>query len=325
MFGELEMKTIEIHHPYRKEDIPNDDVVLVLGYFDGVHRGHQKVIAEGKRIAEERGLKLALMTFNQHPSVVFDRLNEEARKPLVSARHKEQLMEKLGVDIYYVIDFTSSFARQFPQEFVDNYLVNLHAKVVVSGPDYTYGKKDIADVSHLPLYADKRFEIVTVPEFDDETGKVSSTRIRRALDSGNIPEANQLLGYRYETTGIVVHGKARGRTLGYPTANIAMSENIRIPAIGVYVTRVFVNDKWYMGMTSVGYNETFDDVEELMVEVNILDFDEDIYGEELTIQWLKRTRGMVKFNSINELIDQLRQDAEDVRNFDFTSDGLSEK
>lgn len=242
------MKIIRIHHPYEKKQIPQDDVVLVLGFFDGVHMGHQEVIESGRNLANQKKLKLALMTFNQHPSIVFQKMQAENMKYLTSLRQKERLMKSLGVDYLYEIEFTSAFAGLSPQDFVDQYIVGLNAKYAVSGFDYTYGPKDIADVAHLPEYAKNRFEILTIPKKDYHGEKVSSTRIRDLMDKGQMEEVTKLLGYVYEIEGTVMHGDARGRQLGFPTANIKIQSTVRLPMEGVYVSELKVGGKWYPAM-----------------------------------------------------------------------------
>ena len=309
------MKIIQIHHPYTKEQIPSEPVVLVLGFFDGVHRGHQKVILTGKELARQKGVKLAVMTFNQHPSVVFKKQEGENQKYLTSLKQKEYHMAELGVDYLYEIEFTSNFAHLKPQTFVDEYIVGLHAVAAVSGFDYTYGPKDIADVSHLPEYAKGRFEIVTVPKETLAGDKISSTRIRELLDEGNMAEVTKLLGYIYEIEGTVVHGDARGRTLGYPTANIRFKNSVRLPMEGVYVSEIKVADKWYQAMSSIGHNDTFGEGRKLTVEVFILDFNKDIYGETVRVRFNHLIRKQVKFAGADGLVKQLNQDEKDTRNY----------
>lgn len=309
------MQIIPIRHPYTADQIPLDEVVMVLGFFDGVHRGHQKVIETGKKIAKEKGLKLAVMTFNQHPSIVFQKVLPENMKYLNSLEQKERLMASQGVDILYVIEFTSAFAHLAPQEFVDQYIVGLHAKVAVSGFDYTYGPKDIADVAHLPGYAKDRFEIVTVSKEELAGAKISSTRIRELMEEGRMEEVTELLGYVYETDGTVVHGDARGRLLGFPTANIKVKSTVRLPRIGVYAVKIQVGNKWYIGMGSIGHNDTFGDGRDLTVEVYILDFHQDIYGEQVTVRWNHYLRDQVKFDGAESLIVQLKQDEQDAANY----------
>lgn len=314
------MELIKIHHPYSPDQIPGGNVVLALGFFDGVHRGHQKVISRAKKIAEDRGFSLAVMTFNQHPSIVFKKINPDQLKYLSTVEKKEALMCDLGVDILYEVAFTSAFANLTPQKFVDEYIAGLHAKVVVAGFDYTYGRKEIASMEHLPKYAKKRFDVVVVEEQKTEQGKISSTRIRMALDRGDIKMVNELLGYTYEISGRVIHGDARGRLLGFPTANIETSSNIRLPGIGVYAVKVLVNGIWHTGIASIGHNVTFEPNRPLTVEVYILDFDQDIYGETVTIAWHSYLRNEMKFDSVADLIKHLEQDKENaIRYFEQSS------
>ncbi|MFD1900074.1 riboflavin biosynthesis protein RibF [Enterococcus termitis] len=314
------MHIIPIRHPYQATQIPADDVVMVLGFFDGVHRGHQKVIETGKKYAEEHNLKLAVMTFNQHPSIVFQKVLPENMKYLSSLEQKERLMESLGVDYLYVIEFTSAFAHLAPQDFVDQYIVGLHAKAAVSGFDYTYGPKDIADVAHLPGYAKERFKVITVSKEELAGAKISSTRIRSLMDQGRMEDVSALLGYVYETDGTVVHGDARGRLLGFPTANIKVKSTVRLPRIGVYAVKIKIGQQWYIGMGSIGHNDTFGDGRELTVEVYILDFHQDVYGEQVTVRWNHYLRDQVKFDGAESLITQLKQDEQDTADYFFDND-----
>lgn len=309
------MKIIKIRHPYQNEQIPQEEVVMVLGFFDGVHQGHQKVIKTGKQIAEEKGLKLAAMTFNHHPSIVFQKLLPENMKYLTSLEQKERHMADLGVDYLYEIEFTSAFAQLEPQVFVDQYLVGLHTKVAVSGFDYTYGPKEIADVAHLPGYGQERFEIITVEKESLAGNKISSTRVRELMDQGQMEAVEELLGYIYEVEGTVVHGDARGRQLGFPTANIKVKHTVRLPKEGVYVSELQVGNTWYPAMGSIGHNDTFGQGRELTVEVYILDFHQDIYGEQVRVRWNHFLREQVKFDGAPALIKQLQEDEQNTRNY----------
>lgn len=309
------MQIIEIRHPYTENQIPAEPVVLVLGFFDGVHKGHQKVIQEGRKLADQKGIKLALMTFNQHPSIVFQKVPVDEMKYLTNLEQKSRLMDQFGVDYLYIVEFTSDFASLAPQAFVDQYIVGLHAKAVVAGFDYTYGKRDIADMPRLSIYAKERFEVVTVPRESLAGEKVSSTRIRKELDAGNMEEVTKLLGYDYTFGGTVVHGDARGRTLGFPTANIQLQRTTHLPTEGVYVTEIKVGDQWYPSMGSIGRNDTFEKNRPITVEVNILDFNQDVYGEKVEVRWLHFLRGQVAFSGVEGLIEQLNQDEKDTRDF----------
>lgn len=306
------MKIIEIHHPYQKEQLPVEDIVLVLGFFDGVHCGHQEVIRQGKEAALAKGLKLAVMTFNQHPSIVFKKIQPETMKYLTSVEQKARHMADLGVDYLYVVEFTSAFASLAPQEFVDQYMLGLNAKVVVAGFDYTYGPREIATMANLPNYCQERFEIITVPKQMTDNKKISSTEIRELMAEGKMAEVTNYLGYVYEIEGTVVHGDARGRTLGFPTANIKVKSNIRLPRKGVYAVKIKVADTWYRGMAQIGRNITFEADRDITVEVNILDFNRDIYGEQVSVAWYHYLRDEVKFTGVEGLISQLKQDQIDT-------------
>jgi riboflavin kinase / FMN adenylyltransferase len=306
------MKIINIHHPYNKQDIPEDRVVLAMGYFDGVHRGHQEVIRRAKEIAEKKNVKLAVMSFNHHPSLVFQKMDPDAMQYLSTTERKAELLEGLGVDYFYVIAFTSAFASLAPQEFVDQYMCDLHADTVVAGFDYTYGPREIANMAQLPGYAKGRFAVVEVAELQESSEKISSTKIRDALEEGNMEKANGYLGYTYQFGGIVMHGDARGRLLGFPTANIQIEKNTRLPRTGVYVVSIEVNGVWYRGMASIGYNITFEANRAKTVEVYILDFNKMIYGEYVNVRWHHFIRGEIKFESVEKLVEQLQQDEADT-------------
>lgn len=168
-------------------------------------------------------------------------------------------------------------------------------------------------MSRLPHYAAGRFQVVTVGEAVAGGQKIGSTRIRQLIDAGQIVAANDLLGYRYQTTGIVVHGLARGRTLGYPTANVDWNPAQRIPRVGVYAVRFKADGHWYAGMASVGYNITFGDSQTKTIEVNLLDYQGNLYGEHVIVEWVQRLRGEVKFQDADALVDQLAVDAQATR------------
>lgn len=309
------MQVIDIHPPLAAAVVPSQPIVLALGFFDGVHRGHQAVIAQARAEADRRGLKLAVMTFDVHPAIIYRGVPKSAVKYLSPRPRKIELMAACNVDILYFVHFTKEFAALSPQAFVDQYLVGLNAAVVVAGFDYTYGKRDIANMQTLPQYAKDRFGIITVPEAVDDGQKVSSTRIRKALDEGDVDLANHLLGYRYQTSGTVVHGEARGRTIGYPTANVDAPAEERIPGIAVYTVRLKVNGQWYPGMASVGRNVTFGPGRPVTVEANLFDFHQDIYGAAVKVEWCHRLRGDMMFDSAAGLIKRLAKDEQDSRDF----------
>ena len=289
-----------------------EDTVLVLGYFDGLHKGHQTLFKEAKKIADEKGLKIAVLTFPESPKLAFVRYQPELMLHLNHPEERAAHLENLGVDYLYLIDFTSHFSKNRAQEFFDKYVSALKAKAVVAGFDYHFGS-DKRKAEELADYFDGRIVIVSSVNQDDE--KISSTRIRETIQNGDVAKAHQLLGYPLSTRGIVVHGNARGRTIGYPTANLAPLDRVILPADGVYVVDVEHNGKIFRGMASVGKNVTFEG-DELRFEANLFDFAEEIYGDTIRIIWLDKIRDMVKFDGIEELVTQLKSDEEVARNWE---------
>lgn len=303
------MKIIKLNHPYQNHLIEDGPIVLALGFFDGIHKGHRKVIQTAKAMAESHGYKLAVMSFNQHPSVIFQNVSPESIRYLSPESRKAELLEELGVDLFYIVDFTKEFASLTPQEFVDQYIVGLHTKIVVAGFDYTYGKRDIANMRVLPEYSKNRFTIITIPEQRNSKGKISSTAIRAALLNGNVAEANKLFGYDYVMEGKVVHGFGRGgKKLGYPTANIEVSNDTFLLKNGVYIVEMNVDGNWIPGMASIGFNPTFNDVTKITIEVHLLDFNKDIYDKVVKVKWLYYLRDELKFDSLEALMVQLKDD-----------------
>lgn len=289
-----------------------EDTVLVLGYFDGLHKGHQTLFKEARKIADEQGLKIAVLTFPESPKLAFVRYQPELMLHLNHPEERAAHLENLGVDYLYLIDFTSHFSKNTAREFFDKYVAALKAKAVVAGFDYHFGS-DKRRAEELADYFDGQIVIVSSVNQDEE--KISSTRIRETIQTGDVAKAHQLLGYPLSTRGIVVHGNARGRTIGYPTANLAPLDRVILPADGVYVVDVEHNGKFYRGMASVGKNVTFEG-DELRFEANLFDFAEEIYGDTIRIIWLDKIRDMVKFDGIEELVAQLKSDEEVAKNWE---------
>lgn len=296
------MKRITIND--YKDIQPQAETVLVLGYFDGIHLGHKALLDRAREMANQRGLTVSVLTFPESPRLAFARFSPDLLRHLTSAERRYQLFEEYGVDQLYLMDFTSQFAATTPQEFINQYVKALKASVVVVGFDYHFGnsRATVADFKEL---FDGEVEVVGEVQLQGE--KVSSTRIRKAIQDGRVHEANQLLGYPFETRGIVVHGDARGRTIGYPTANLAPLDAVHLPADGVYVADVAIAGKRYRAMASVGKNVTFDGTE-LRLEAHIFGFERYIYGETITIYWLEKIRDMIKFDGIDALMTQMKED-----------------
>lgn len=308
------MQVIKVHHPIDHKIIPAGPVVLAMGFFDGVHRGHQAVIRQAKQLADQQGLPLAVLTYSHAPGIAY-RQYPGGFKYLSTTTRKLDLLKQLGVDLVYLVSFTSSFASLAPQDFVDQYLVAFHSRVVVAGYDHTYGPAAVATMDRLPGYARGRFAVVTVPKFmdADSSAKVGSRTIRQLIDTGDVQAANQELGYYYQTTGLIVHGLARGRTLGFPTINVETPTPERLPGIGVYAVSVQIGGYWYGGMASVGHNITFGDHNQLTVEIYLFDFDQMVYGEEVKVRWYQYLRGEQKFAGAGELVAQMKYDEQAAR------------
>jgi len=296
----MNIRTIKDFNELQKEE----PTVLVLGYFDGIHLGHKALFERARKVADERGLTVTVLTFPESPRLAFSRFTPELLLHLTSQEQRYLLLEKNGVDQLVMTPFTSEFASNTPEEFIERYVKGLNAQALVAGFDYHFGNCR-ADVQDLMELFDSQVEIVSEVSLSGE--KVSSTRIRQAIQSGDVSLANQLLGYPFMTEGIVVHGDARGRTIGYPTANLAPFDRVHLPSEGVYVAEVEVDGKRYRAMTSVGKNVTFDGTE-LRIEAHIFGFDRFIYGEKMTIFWLEKIRDMVKFDGIEDLMEQMKSD-----------------
>lgn len=311
------MEIVKLKEPYDKNAIVDSPIVLALGFFDGVHRGHQEVIKRAIEKGKSLGVKVAVMTFDRHPKIIFQNIDGEKFKYLTMLDEKLEHFKNLGVDIAYVVKFDENLAYLSPQDFIDKYVVGLHAICVVAGQDYTYGKHDIANMDTISDFAKGRFEIITVDHLQRNDQKISSTQIRKDLDSGNVEAANLLLGYQYENHGTVEHGFKRGRKIGFPTLNVSIPKNERILGEGVYAVKVKIDkdNLCYEGMASIGHNETFGDDLEKTVEINLFNFDKSVYGEKVIVKWYKFLREMVKFDSVEELIDQLNKDKRDTEVF----------
>jgi riboflavin kinase / FMN adenylyltransferase len=307
------LQTIYLEHPHhiKRDDQPK--TVLALGYFDGVHKGHQQVILTAKYLAKEKGYKSGVMTFHPHPSVVLNKKVKHVQY-ITPLEDKLKEIEKLGIDFVYVVKFTEEFSKLEPQEFVDNFIIGLNVKHVVAGFDFSFGRMGKGNMELMPKISRGEYTTTTVSKVSKDGEKISSTLIRQNLQEGKMKEVKDLLGRPYAMKGVVVHGNKRGRELGYPTANLQLKEPYYIPKIGIYAVGVMVDNQSYYGMASIGYNPTFDE-KELKIEVNIFDFSGNIYGKEIVLELYDYVRNEEKFASLDELVDKLKQDEEQIRQF----------
>ena len=288
--------------------------VVALGTFDGLHRGHLDVIGTAKQEAEHTGAKLAVFTFSNHP---LEWINP-AHVPvaLVTPAVKLQLLESLGVDVLIDIPFNQLVADLLPQQFLER-LSALNYSCLVVGENFTYGQRGVGNVYTLAASAQAMgFKLIVRKLVSNNGTIISSTEIRRLITAGEVQQAAKMLGRSYSISGIVAHGNERGRLLGYPTANLELVDaHVAIPLGGVYAVRAYVDGGVYGGMANIGKNPTFGDVEKSRLETNIFGFSGDIYGKTLTIEFVQRIRGEVKFAGIDALKEQLAQDKLDCLKF----------
>ncbi len=303
------MKVVMIQHPHSYSPEVFPPLVMALGFFDGVHLGHQEVIRTAKKIADEKQYKSAVMTFDPHPSVVLGKKGQSIQY-ITPLKDKIDRIAELGIDYLIIVRFTSSFASLEASQFVNDYLIQLHVRHVVAGFDFTYGKFGKGTMDSLPLHSKGAFQVTTVSKKEEDEKKVSSTFIRHLLREGDVKKVAAFLGRNYTIKGTVVHGDKRGRLLGFPTANIRMDDDYFIPKTGVYAVRVLVNGKWNEGVCNIGYKPTFNDPEQttLSIEVHLINFDRSIYGEEVIVEWFIRIRDEQKFANIEQLQEQIAQD-----------------
>lgn len=286
--------------------------VLTLGMFDGAHIGHQSILKQLNTIAEEIDGESILVTFNPHPRMVLQPNCD--LKFLNTLEEKENVLRQFGLKHLMIQPFTKEFSQLTSVEFVKEFLVNqLHIHTLVIGYDHHFGKNREGNFEQLQVLSKEYgFNLIQLPAIEANDIAVSSTKIRHALIEGNIDYANKALNYHYPLSGKVVHGDKIGRTLGFPTANLAIEPNKLIPKDGVYAVNVFVEDKRYLGLLSIGFRETVTNSREHRVEVNILNFDQDIYGTEIRLEFLAKLRDEKKFNSLDELISAMNQDKENA-------------
>lgn len=291
-------------------------LALSLGMFDGVHLGHQSIISELKRIASEKNLESAVLTFWPHPRLIFN--PNEDLKLLNTLEEKAALLENFGIENLFLKSFDEEFRNLTGEEFVKQILVEkLNVKHLIVGHDHVFGKNRSGNFQLLEKLAPELgFEVEQMEAVNIYNNNISSTKVRNALLEGNIKDANLMLGYNYSLTGTVVHGKKIGRTIGYPTANIEVDSLKLLPKKGAYTVEVLFEGKVYRGMLSIGTNPTVNG-EKLTTEVYILDFNEDIYGKEITVKFRDFLHEEIKFEGLEKLIERLDEDKRLTEEFNF--------
>ena len=301
------MKIIEIDLNY----IADEDSVIALGNFDGVHKGHMELINKAVTRADYLNIKSSILLFNEHT----DNLIKVGKKDIITTNQtKFEILENLGVDIIYLINFTREFMAYTPKMFLKDFLAdNLKIRGVVVGYDYTYGFKKSGDVDFLLENKDLFDTIDVINQISSHGEKISSTLIRNLIEEGKIKEANELLSRPYKLIGEIIHAKGLGKKMGYPTANLKLIDNFVIPRYGVYDTDIIINGERFKASTNIGTNPTVEH-DGIKIEAHILDFDRDIYGEIVELELLDFVRPELKFDSIEELFDQIAKDVLVTRN-----------
>lgn len=281
------------------------NTVVTIGTFDGVHIGHQKIV---KRLVNHAELDSVILTFFPHPRMVLQQ--DSTIKLLHTIEEKTTILEQLGLDHLVIHPFTKEFSRLTAQEFVEDILVKkLKAKKIIIGYDHRFGRNRTADITTLKNFGKHYgFVVEEITKQDVDDVAVSSTKIRKALLSGQIEKATSFLGYPFMLSGTIVKGKGIGKTLGYPTANIQIDESYKlIPKNGVYIVKTIFKGTTYFGMMNIGTNPTVGGNSQT-IETYFFNMDTDLYGRKMTIQMLKRIRDEKKFASVDQLVEAMQND-----------------
>lgn len=288
------------------QNVQNSNNYIALGSFDGLHVGHLSLIYKVVEVAKRNNGKSMVFTFKNHPRAFINK--ENAPKLLMSNEKKIELLEVNKVDMVCFKEFDDEFMQITPKEFIEYLLFTYNAKGFVVGFNFKFGYKNLGDVELLrELQNEYGYELCVMEPCTYKNEVISSTRIRKALEDGEVSDAYEMLSIPYRLSGKVVHGRQIGRTIGFPTANLKYDENFVLPKIGVYYTNIKVNNNIYKGITSVGKNPTVEG-KSLTVETYILDFNEDIYGKEIEVGFIRKIRDEKKFNGLEELKEQLEKD-----------------
>lgn len=290
------------------------NVVLTIGTFDGVHQGHKTILKKLVSKAREINGESVLITFEPHPRFLVN--NDKPIYLLTTLEEKVELLNKLGIDHLVILNFDDAFSRQSAQEYFEQFLwKNFSPSCIIIGYDHRFGHNREGGLELLESYAHTHhFELIEIPKQVIEESTISSSLIRKALQIGNVKVACRLLGQYYSLKALVIRGDQRGRTLGFPTANLQPVDKHKIiPETGVYAVWVLWNGRKWKGMLNIGFRPSIEDSEGLHLEVCILDFNQEIYDQTLEIHFIERIRSEVKFENMEQLREQLRQDETRVR------------
>lgn len=302
-----------MQHYAQLQQIPSGESWLTIGAFDGVHRGHQFLISQVVASAHGAGAKAYVMTFEPHPAIVLRGMKE----PYYITTHEDKLeyLSRMKLDGVITLEFTQELSELSAREFMGKVAESCHLKYLLVGKDFALGKGRVGTYEYLArLGKELGYEMCSVSDFKIDGEKVSSTLIRESLRQGDIPRVNRLLGRKYAVSGEVVEGEGRGYHLGFPTANIQTAPFILLPEGGVYVCQVELDGKKHKAVTNIGLRPTFNEGEtNPRVEVHILDYAGNLYHRNLRVEFIQRLRAEKKFNSVEELKNQVQSDIRRAR------------
>lgn len=286
----------------------NYKTYIALGSFDGLHMGHMELINKTLELSKQNNVKSMVCTFKNHPLSIINRT--KAPKLIMDNDTKLKLLESLQVDIVNLVNFNHDYMKISPEDYIISMVKHYNAQGIIVGFNYRFGYKNSGDIKLLNKYSNKLgFELHVIDSVTYENEVVSSSRIRSLIHDGKISEANNMLLSPFMLKGTVTRGKQLGRKLGFPTANLKCNESFILPKNGVYYTIVEYKNNIYKGMTSIGVNPTVQfKSKNIFIETYILDFEKNIYGEELKLFFIKRMRDEIKFNSLEGLTQQLKND-----------------
>lgn len=293
--------------------------VITIGSFDGIHTAHQKIFSRLKSIARQIDGESVVITFDPHPrQIIYPK--DSSLQLITTTEEKLKLLEKQGIDVCLLVDFSVEFSQQSPKEYIEKFLIDkINPEYIIIGYDHRFGLNRSGDYSLLQAYEKAgHFKLKKIDKLELNKMAISSTKVRNSLLSGDIEHANKLLGYTFELNGKVVSGEQIGRELGYPTANLEITEKVKIiPGRGIYAVELSYKGISYQAMLYIGSKPTVNKVDASLdfIEVNILDFDKDIYGETVSIKVLKKIRDDKKFESTAELKTAIQKDEEAIRGF----------
>jgi riboflavin kinase / FMN adenylyltransferase len=304
---------------FELDAIEAPDVAVTFGNYDGFHLGHKKLISSIVGKIKEKKLKLVLVTFSPHPRQI---LSESTKPFLITSRERRlELLDEAGVDYLLEIPFTRDFSTLDPLSFLERYiLIYKNIKSIYLGWDFAFGANKAGDSKFLiktmkTHFPERVINIEVMPQFEFDYKHPSSTSIRESIFSGDVEKAQSMLGRPFSIDGVIVKGAGRGKLIGIPTANLKIDGDLIIPLRGVYITDTIYKGLKYRSVTNIGRNPTFVNDDVTTVETHIIDFLSDIYGETIRVEFLKRLRAEKKFANVPELVDQIKNDIQEAKDY----------